>query len=213
MTTATSTRDMDFNGAFWDLLDLSLNVERALNAVRGLNRGQSIVMLVVLTIIEYCLGWAVYYFDYLPTYVWATQWAAKILAAASLANPELVVSYAAYLATGLTLLPTLIELIGIRFAISGMKIVGLLVWMFLIFDFVTDWPYVGEFLSVYKPYLAGMGLWAIPAEWAMSILFTLMASIGFEVIFVSFGVAWIYLLFKGVFGFGGGRRGRRTATA
>ena len=197
---------MNFNGAFWDLLDLSVNVERALAAVRGLKRSQSIVMLAVLTVIEYGLFWLVYYFDYLPTYVWSTQWSERIMEVLALSGAATLMAYAGYMVIALTVMPTLIELIGIRFAIKGMRIMGALVWLFLIFDFVTDWPYVNQFLSIYTPNLDQMGFWAIPAEWAMSILFTLMASIGFEVIFVSLAVAWLYLAVAVLFGVGGRRR-------
>lgn len=186
---------------FLDAIDLSANIERGLTAVRGIRGLPALILGGALTLICVALLPLVWYFD-----IDATLMASD--AALGVIMPSLpyeVASMAALVTLGLTLLPTLVELFGARFAAVGIRVASALVYLFSAFDMLTDWPRVVEFCAAFRDRFDGMGMAAGLGFWLFRLLFLFLASFGFELLLVVFAVCALALLL-------GGMSGNRAAT-
>lgn len=105
---------------------------------------------------------------------------------------------AAFITLGLTLLPTLVELFGARFAAVGIRVAAALVYLFSAFDMLTDWPRVVEFCGTFRERFDGMGILAGIGFWLFRMLFLFLASFGFELLLVVFAVCALALLLGGM---------------
>jgi hypothetical protein len=176
--------------AFFDAIDVSTNIDRGLKVVRNVQGLSAFIMMVVLFGLCYILAPWIWFFDLDSTVVW-TEMAMKQV------EPTLPKQVASVLGTavlGVTLLPTLVEMFTSRFASAGIKMAGILVYGFSLFDMITDRPRVWAFIDGFEGAFEGLGLLEWPVSMAVKILFLFLASFGFEALFVVFGVAGIYCL-------------------
>lgn len=179
---------------FLDSIDLSANLERGLNAVRGITGLAALILGGALTLICVALLPLVWYFD-----IDATLMASD--AALNTIMPSLpieVAGMAAFITLGLTLMPTMIELFGARFAAVGIRVAAALVYLFSAFDMLTDWPRVVEFCATFRERFDGMGPLAGVGFWLFRLLFLFLASFGFELLLIVFGVCALALLLNGM---------------
>lgn len=185
--------------AFLDAIDLSTNIERGLTAVRGLRGLGALILAGALTLICIALAPLIWYFD-LDATLYATEIAQQVVVPSL---PPEWAQAAGLVALGLTLMPTLVELFGSRFAQVGIRVAAALVYLFSVFDAFTDWPRVEEFCNAYQRYFDGLGVFAGPAFVAFRALFLFLATFGFELLFIVFAVCAFVLLLNS------GRIGRR----
>lgn len=190
---------------FLDSIDLSANIERGLAAVRGVRGLPALILGGALTLICVALLPLVWYFDIDATLMASDQALNTIMPSL----PVEVTSVAALVTLGLTLLPTLVELFGARFAAVGIRVAAALVYLFSIFDMLTDWPRVVEFCGVFRERFDGMGVLAGFGFFLFRLLFLFLASFGFELLLVVFAVCALALLLNGMTG----QRGMRRAEA
>lgn len=185
---------------FLDSIDLSSNIERGLGAVRGVVGLSALILGGALSLICIALAPLCWYFD-LDATMSATDTAANYI------MPTLPAEFAGmvvFITLGLTLMPTLIELFGARFAAANIRVAAALVYLFSAFDMLTDWPRVAEFCQAYRSWFDGLGIAAGIGFWLFRLLFLFLASFGFELLFVVFAVCTLALLFNGMAG--GARR-------
>lgn len=175
---------------FLDSIDLSANIQRGLNAIRGVVGLPALVLGGALTLICVALLPLVWYFDIDATLMASDGALAVILPS----MPAEVVSLTALVVLGLTLLPTLIELFGARFAAVGIRVAAVLVYFFSAFDMLTDWPRVIDFCETFRWRFDGLGIAAGLAFWAFRLLFLFLASFGFEMLLIVFAVCAVVLL-------------------
>lgn len=188
---------------FLDAIDLSENIARGLAAIRGIRGLPALILGAALALICVALTPLVWYFD-----IDATMGATD--AAVSVILPTIPYEYAslaALVALGLTLLPTLVELFGARFAAVGIRVAAGLVYFFSVFDAITDWPRVHEFMEAYRPVFDEMGLIGAPVFWGVRALFLFMATFGFELLLIVFAVCALALII------GSGAKSGRMARA
>lgn len=179
---------------FLDSIDLSANIERGLAAVRGIRGLTALILAGALALICLALVPLVWYFD-----IDATLMASD--AALNTIMPTLPVEVAgmvAFITLGLTLLPTLVELFGARFAAANIRVAAALVYLFSAFDMLTDWPRVVEFCGAFRNRFDGMGALAGLGFWLFRLLFLFLASFGFELLLVVFAVCALALLLNGM---------------
>ncbi|MEI8164915.1 MAG: hypothetical protein WCG26_00990 [Chloroflexales bacterium] len=183
-----------------DLMDLPDNLERGLmivRPVRGLNAG---IMAAVLLGLCWLMWPWLYYFDIESTAVWSTAALDSLggtLAGAGMPMSDSYNANIGWFVTGSTFLPTLIELFTVKFATGGIKAARVLVLFFATFDLVTDYPRVSEFVDVFN-----LGFWGL----ALKVPLLLLASFGFQSLFIVFGVCGVLLCFNVRQGSGAGAR-------
>jgi hypothetical protein len=170
--------------AFLDSIDLSSNLERGLAAIRGIRGLPALILGIALALICVALAPLIFYFD-----IGSTLSATDVAVSTILPTiPYEYASAASLVALGLTMLPTLVELFGSRFAVVGIRVAAGLVYFFSVFDAITDWPRVSEFMDAYRASFDGLGWFAGIAFWVVRALFLFMATFGFELLFVVFAV-------------------------
>lgn len=189
---------------FLDSIDLSANIQRGLAAVRGITGLPALILGGALTLICVALLPLVWYFDIDATLMASDQALSVILPSL----PYEIASMAALVTLGLTLLPTLVELFGARFAAAQIRVAAALVYLFSAFDMLTDWPRVVEFCGTFRERFDGMGPLAGVGFWLFRLLFLFLASFGFELLLVVFAVCALALLIGGM---AGNRAAARTA--
>ena len=175
---------------FFDSIDLSTNLERGLRAVRSIYGLPALILAIALGGICAGLIPLVWYFDIGATVDWSEQAVTTVLPTL----PASLVEGAALFALALSLMPTLVELFGSRFALVGIRVAAGLVYAFSLFDAVTDYPRVNAFIEAYRPAFEQLGLFTIPALWLAKVLFLFLASFGFEMLLVVFAVCALALL-------------------
>lgn len=175
---------------FLDAIDLSSNLERGLAAIRGIRGLSALILSIALALICVALAPLIWFFDISAT-LSATDTAVSIILPTI---PYEYVSAASLVALGLTLMPTLVELFGARFAVVGIRVAAGLVYFFSVFDAITDWPRVHEFMGVYRASFDGLGWFAGIAFWIVRALFLFMATFGFELLFIVFAVCALALV-------------------
>jgi hypothetical protein len=181
---------------FLDAIDLSSNIERGLAAVRGVRGLPALILGAALSLICVALLPLVWYFDIDATLMASDSALGIVLPSL----PVEAVGMAAFITLGLTLLPTLVELFGARFAAVGIRVASALVYLFSAFDMLTDWPRVVEFCGVFRERFDGMGFAAGLGFWLFRLLFLFLASFGFELLLVVFAVCALALLLNGAAG-------------
>jgi hypothetical protein len=175
----------------FDMLDLSDNLRRGWLAVRNVYGWPALVMGGALAVICYALVPAILYFDVLATYDWTEKAAVYLMPTYEATG---LAAYAGYTVVALTLLPTLVELFTARFAQAGIRFAGWLVFSFCLFDAITDYPRVAEFTNAYRPAFDALpGLVGWFAFWALRMGLLIMASFGFEALFIVFAVCAVIL--------------------
>jgi hypothetical protein len=149
------------NKSFLELIDLSLNLQRGMQAIRGVRGGVAALMAVGLTILACGLAPLVWFFDLSATLDYADPLIRELLPTL----PEVVVGSTSFLVLALTLMPTIVELLLPRI---GTKVPGaaFFVFLFCVIDGITDYPRVAQTLAVYQAHFtpwgwAGWVLWAV----------------------------------------------------
>ena len=178
---------------FFDSIDLSANIQRGLTAVRGVIGLPAYILGGALTLI--CVGLLplVWFFDIDATLTAADSginFIASSLPAQAAGAMSLVV-------LSLTLMPTLIELFGSRFAMANIRLAAALVYLFSAFDMITDWPRVRDFTASYQFAFNDLGFFATPVFFVFRLFFLFMASFGFEMLLVVFAVCALVLFING----------------
>lgn len=176
---------------FFDMLDLGENIKRGLSAVRGLYGIPALISAIPLALISFLFFALAWHFDLQPTFAWTAIAVQKL-------QPTFVGSFADYvplLVFTLTMLPTLIELFTVKFARADIAMAEWLVYAFVAFDLVTDWPAAADFVQGYVDagVFARLGALATPAAWAAKVCWLILASFGFEMLAVVFGICALAL--------------------
>lgn len=187
---------------FLDAIDLSENIKRGLAAVRGITGLNALILASALTLMCVALAPLIWFFD-LDATLYATSIAQQVVIPSL---PGEWAQAAGLIALGLTLLPTLVELFGSKFAQVGIRVAAGMVYLFSIFDAFTDWPRVEEFCNAYSSYFDGLGMFAGIAFVAFRALFLFLATFGFELLFLVFAVCALALFINS----GRGASSRRT---
>jgi hypothetical protein len=174
----------------FDLMDLPDNLQRALGICRSIRGLSALIMAGVLFFLCWLMWPALWYFDIESTAVWTDQAIQAMGATLSSGAPlmDTYTSNAGWFVTGFTFLPTLIELFTARFAQGGIKVASALVIFFSTFDLVTDWPRVNEFINA-------LGVEG-PMGLALKIPLLILASFGFQSLFIIFLVCGFALLLQ-----------------
>lgn len=169
---------------FWDMFDISHGTQVAINRTRGLKKGTAVIVGIGYALATMALALLVYWFDILPTLAFASQWGNAVIVVAH-SSIAWLAQYAVLL---FTIFPTIMELTATRF--NDLSIIKVLIWFLLFFDYLTDWPFVQAMLAeVNFDFVGAFGSFAVIAEYVVGILFTILASIGFEYLFVVMLVA------------------------
>lgn len=179
---------------FLDSIDLSANIERGLAAVRGVRGLPALILAGALTLICLALTPLVWYFDIDATLMASDQALNTLMPTL----PVEVMGLMSFIVLGLTLMPTLVEMFGARFAAVGIRVAAALVYLFSAFDMLTDWPRVVEFCETFRPRFDGMGALAGLGFWLFRLLFLFLASFGFELLLVVFAVCALALFLSGM---------------
>jgi hypothetical protein len=177
---------------FFDMIDLGENIKRAMRAIRDVTDIAALVIVgptALLAVLFAALAW---HFDIQSTWRWSDVAVQKL-------QPTFVGQFAEYLPLlvfTLSMLPTLIELFTVRFARADIALAQWLVYFFVAFDLVTDWPTASDFIDGYvaSGVFERLGLLATPAIWAAKVLWLLFASFGFEMLCIVFALATLGLL-------------------
>lgn len=171
---------------FFDMIDLGENLRRGLAAVRNLSGIPAIITGGVLALISFLFLNLAWHFDLHPTYVW-TQIAIDKLTPTF--GPTMT-AYIPVLVFTLTMLPTLIELFTTRFARYDILLAQWMVYFFVVFDWLTDWPAASDFVDAYATSgvfeQAGIMYW--PTLYFCKIAWLLLASFGFEMLGIVFAI-------------------------
>jgi hypothetical protein len=176
----------------FDLMDLPENLQRGLyvcRPIRGLSAG---VMGGILLFLCWLLWPWLWYFDIESTQVWTDQTIQTLqptLGNAAIPMISTYSEYAGWIVTGMTFLPTLIEMFTVRFASAGIKAARLLVLFFATFDMVTDFPRVSAFVDTLNATGAFKLLLLL-----MKAPLLLLASFGLQQLFIVFLACGIVLL-------------------
>lgn len=176
--------------AFFDAIDVSTNIERGLRVVRNARGWTAAILATVLFAMCYFLAPWIWYFDLDSTVEWTDIAINQI-------RPNLPTSAASYISAavlGITLLPTLVEMFTSKFAAAGIKMAGILVYGFSLFDMVTDRPRVWQFVDGFHNAFEGLGPLTTVVSTLVKILFLFLASFGFEALFVVFGISGFFCL-------------------
>lgn len=179
---------------FLEAIDLSENLRKGLDAARGMRGLSALVSGVVLLAICFGLAPLIWYFDIGAT-VDATDHAIEYII------PTLPADWAAGAAVFvlvLTLLPTLVELFTARFAAAGIAFASWLVYVFCLFDAVTDWERTRDFCETFRNDFWGIPWVGAPLFYAFRIFWLGMATFGFELLFVVFAVVGVVLVIVGM---------------
>lgn len=170
--------------SFWNLIDISDNINRAIKVVSGIRGTAATVMLLALVVLDYNLFWLMLYFDLGATAEWSQKASELILPVL----PQDLIKYTSYLVVALTLLPTLAEMFSAAFARAGIIFAQGLIFSMTLFDAITDWPRVVTFCEVFRPIFAEMGQLSGFILIAFRTTWLFMATFGFEMLFVVFAV-------------------------
>jgi hypothetical protein len=194
---------------FLESIDLSDNIQRSLSAVRGLPTVPAYLLAGALLVICAYLAPLIWYFDLDATLDWVEPGAQVVVseitnasqgsqgtAAATMdqAAQDTMVRWGAWLILGITVVPSIIELFTVKFALGGIRWAQVLIYGVSAFDLVTDWPRVVEFCSQYRDSFDALGLLAPVVFWLLQFMFLLLASFGFEVLFIVFLVTAVALI-------------------
>lgn len=141
-------------------IDLSENLHRVTNAVRDVPNGFiSLLMGVVAVLAASAIGALAFYFDIDASWDAMQRLRDAVLAALPQVDASAKTSPLTLLIMllpfSLTLLPTLAEMLGARFARFDVVAFQVFVWLMVLFDAITDIPRVNGFLGPYWPAFVG----------------------------------------------------------
>lgn len=199
---------------FYDLIDLPENLQRGLYVCRPIRGLSAALMAGVLFYLCWLLWPWLFKFDIESTQVWAAAALNSLTvtteAGTAMANQAMPALAAyneniAWFATGVTFIPTLVELFAVRFASAKIKVASILVLFFSTFDLITDWPAVSTFIDSFKMNPALAFLLKIPM--------LLLASFGLQSLFIIFLVCGFALVLNARTGNTVGRRHPNAAPA
>lgn len=179
---------------FFDMLDLGENLKRGLRAVSGMSGIPALVTAVPLALIAMLFLSLAWYFDLKPTFDWTAIAVKKLTPTFG----ESLAEYLPILVFTMTMLPTLIELFTVKFARADIALAQWMVYLFVVFDLVTDWPAAADFMQSYidAGVFARLGMLATPAAYLCKVGWLLFASFGFEMLGVVFAICALALLLK-----------------
>lgn len=190
---------------FFDLIDLSNNLKIARNWVRRQDGWPAAVLGVAFAVLAWGLWELSWRFDILPTWEYA-KWVASFLAVGATDQDRL-----AAIGFVITLMPTLIELTAVGLGRDGLRMVEYLVFIFAGIDLITDWPAASALIDGWVQQGLFNGWWgpvAFAGEYLFKAGWTLMASFGFEMLFVVFAASSFMLFLAAVPDGQGSRKGR-----
>lgn len=172
---------------FFDAIDISTNIERGLRVVKGVRGIPALLLMTVLFAMCYLLVPWIWYFDLDSTVEWTNIAITQVQPSVSQAGE--VIGFAVM---GITLLPSLVEMFTAKFAAAGIRVAGILIYGFSLFDMITDRPRVWAFVEGFRPAFDGLGLLTEGALLIIKVMFLFLASFGFEALFVVFLVSGLY---------------------
>ena len=178
----------------YDFMDLPENLQRGLYVCRPIRGLSAFIMATVLLALCWLLWPWLWYFDIESTQVWTQQGLASLqptLSNVGIPLGEMYRENVAWIITGTTFLPTIIELFTVRFASGGIKAARTLVMFFATFDLVTDWPRVSAFVDSFD---VDIGIFAAPILFLLKVGLLLLASFGLQMLFIVFGLCSLALL-------------------
>ncbi len=187
------------NKGFLELIDLSLNIQRGLQAIHGVRAGVAAVMMVGLTILACGLAPLVWYFDLSATLDYADPLMKQLLTTlpgeVSASVSSELVALPAFLILVVTLLPTATELLLPRIG-ARVKAAAFLVFGFSLVDAFTDWPRVVRTMQVYYPRFEPWGIAGDLGWLALHPVLLLFATFLFELLFCLCVVLILALLLR-----------------
>lgn len=179
------------NRGFLNLIDLSLNIQRGLLAIRGVSGGVAALMAVGLTILACGLAPLVWFFDLSATIAYADPLVRELTPTL----PGQFVAFATFVVLSLTLLPTIVELLMPRIG-TQVQSAAFLVFLFSAVDAVTDWPRVAATMAAYHANFAQWGMAGNVLWFVLHPVLLLFATFLFELLFVLCCVLILALVLK-----------------
>lgn len=165
------------NKGFLELIDLSSNIQRGIQAIRGINRGVAALMVIGLTIVTMGLLPIVWYFDIDATASYALPLINQVLPVL----PASTIALTTWVIVIITALPTVIELFLPRIG-HNVQSVAFLIFTLTGIDAITDYPRVHLTLLAYKPFFDEWGFFGTILWYAAHPVLLLFASLLFELI-------------------------------
>lgn len=179
------------NKQFLELIDLSVNIKRAIATVRNVDQGTAGVLIFGLTILTCGVGCLVWYFDIQSTMAYTSKVADKI--APTL--PPVIKHLEVWAVVMLTALPPVAKLVLPRIGAS-VKAVAYFVYLIGVADAFTDWPHVCDTIALYTDSFNSLGWVGWLAWWPAHGILLLFSTFLFEMIFWVCVVTIGYLLLK-----------------
>lgn len=175
--------------ALLDLFELGDNLQRALNGVRGLRGTAARAKAINLLVFCVCIAPLVWYFDLDPTSQWSVRTAEGLTHGA-------FAEVGSLLYVLMLILPTAAQTALGGIAMTGFRMAEAANYAAVAFDATTDWPRVQSTVQSAwdHGFFAGFGVLAGPASWLAQGGLLLMATCGFELLFVICFVCALILL-------------------
>ncbi len=179
------------NKGFLELIDLSINIQRGMQAIKGVRGGVAAIMTVGLTILGCGLAPLVWFFDISATLDYADPLVRELLPTL----PDSTIAYTSFFILALTVMPTVVELLMPRI---GAQVPGaaFFVFLFCVIDGITDYPRVAQTLTVYAPHFIQLGWIGQILWWLLHPVLLLFATFLFELLFVLCWVLVLVLVFQ-----------------
>lgn len=181
---------MNIMFSFWEAIDVAENSRRGLQAVKGIYGSAAALMMVPITLLIIALGQLSWYFDLSATSEW-TQHAVKEIWSTI---PQTTAAFIGWSVVCVIIMPTLVELFMARFALSGIKFAAIVVFGMALFDMITDWPRVVQFMTGYAKAFDTLGMFGGVVFFVVKLLWLFLASFAFESLFLVMCVVWFALL-------------------
>lgn len=178
---------------FWDMIDISENMERIETYTETISNGLAsrinVFVFFCLTICALVLAW---YFDIESTIE-------GMLAVTNTVIPGLplkAVTYSAWIVAAFSVMPTFLEVFTSGLAKANVKIVQISIIAMTLFDVLTDMPRAYAMAMDQWPRIQSMGAFAGIVFWIVYCGIQFMATIGFELATVVFGYATLIFIAK-----------------
>lgn len=179
------------NTGFLTMIDLSVNIQRALHVIRGVRGGVAAVMIVGLTLVAAGIFPFMWYFDIDSTLDYAKPMIHHILPTLPVSS-EVIGSYVILV---ITMLPTVVELLLPRLG-AHIQAIAFTVFACIGMDTLTDWPRVVTTMTAYKHEFDAYGIAGVVLWYPAHIILLLFATLLFELMFVLCVVLIIVLIVK-----------------
>jgi hypothetical protein len=192
----------------YQTIDLSEALDRALSAISTMRGIPALIFSVSLLYANYHLLPLVWYYDLESTAAWMSQFASNfkspdiiwklISNQASWTEVNAAAAGVGYGIVALTLVPTIVEVLGSRFARFRFTLAGILVLALAAFDLITDWPRVAESSSGLQAIFNDIPVIGGVLFFLFRMLLLIAASFGGEMWLIVTTVCAIYLMFLGL---------------